>query len=118
MARRSDKVIRNIVEHNDRLAISTITLMELTAGAEKSREVSRNLADLAAFSARLEVLPFDAKAATHAGQVKVQLERKGTPIGAYDLLIAGHARAEGLVLVSNNLREFKRVEGLRVENWV
>lgn len=68
-------------------------------------------------AARLEVLPFDSAAASHSGQVRSELKKKGTPIGPYDVLIAGHARSLGLVLVTNNTREFNRVDGLRIEDW-
>ena len=67
---------------------------------------------------RLEVLEYGIKAAAHYGDIRADLERKGTPIGVNDLHIAGHARSEGLILVTNNLREFERVEALRLENWL
>ena len=67
--------------------------------------------------ARLEVLPFEERAAAHYGEIRADLERAGTPIGPYDLMIAGHARSQGLTLVTNNTREFERVGGLRTENW-
>ena len=67
---------------------------------------------------RLEVLPFAEKAAAHYGQIRAQLERDGRSAGAYDMMIGGHARSEALVLVTNNLREFERMDGLRLENWV
>ena len=69
-------------------------------------------------AARLQVLPFDDKAAAHAADIRVALERQGQTIGGYDLLIAGHARSQGLVVVTGNLREFQRVEGLRAEDWL
>ena len=69
------------------------------------------------FAARMPVLAFDEKAAAHFGEIRAVLERRGTPIGAYDLLIAGHARSEGVVIVTNNTKEFGRVDGLRIENW-
>ena len=65
----------------------------------------------------MDVLPFDDQAATHFGQVRAELTKTGKPIGPYDSMIAGHARALGLILVTNNMREFKRVPGLRVQNW-
>ena len=68
--------------------------------------------------ARLDVLPFADKAAAHYGQVRAELEKAGTPCGAHDMQIGGHARSEGLVLVTNNMREFSRMPGLRVENWI
>ena len=69
-------------------------------------------------SARLEVLAFETRDANHFGQIRSELYRTGNPIGPYDMMIAGHARARGLVLVTNNIREFERVPGLRTENWV
>jgi tRNA(fMet)-specific endonuclease VapC len=64
------------------------------------------------------VLPFSAKAAAHFGQIRAELERVGSPCGAYDMMIAAHARSEGLTLVTNNVREFERMPGLRLDNWV
>lgn len=103
--------------HSDQLSISTITLMELIYGAEKSAAPERNLAVIEGFAARLEVLDYSPLAAAHSGQLRAELARAGTPIGPYDQMIAGHARALGLILVTHNTREFDRVPGLRVENW-
>ncbi|WP_442110091.1 type II toxin-antitoxin system tRNA(fMet)-specific endonuclease VapC [Pseudomonas sp. NUPR-001] len=100
------------------LCISTITLMELIYGAEKSAAPERNLSVVEGFAARLEVLNYDSHAAAHSGQLRAELAKAGTPIGPYDQMIAGHARSLGLVLVSNNVREFLRVPGLRVEDWL
>lgn len=100
------------------LAISTVTVSELLYGAEKSERRATNLRTVEAFTARLTVLDYGAKAAAHYGDIRADLERTGTPIGPYDTMIAAHARAEGLALVTNNEREFRRVAGLRVENWV
>ena len=104
-------------QHAEQLCISSVVLAELIYGAEKSARPEQNLAIVEGLAARLEVLPFADKAAAHFGELRAELERKGTPIGPYDLMIAGHARGEGLILVSNNVREFDRVSGLRVENW-
>lgn len=104
--------------HHGQMSISTITLMELVYGAEKSAHPQRNLADVEGFAARLQVLAYDDEAAAHTGQLRAELARAGTPIGPYDQMIAGHARSQGLILVSNNRREFDRVSGLRVEDWV
>lgn len=104
--------------HADQLCVSTVTLGELIYGAEKSQQPERNLAEVEGFAARLQVLPFDSDAAIHFGQIRAELARSGRPIGPYDLMIAGHARSRGLVLVSNNVREFQRVPGLRLENWI
>ncbi|MGV7091241.1 type II toxin-antitoxin system tRNA(fMet)-specific endonuclease VapC [Siccibacter turicensis] len=100
------------------MCISTVTLMELIYGAEKSQNPERNLAVVEGFAARLDVLTFDNDAATHTGQIRAELARKGTPIGAWDTMIAGHARSRGLIVVSNNRREFERVSGLRTEDWI
>jgi tRNA(fMet)-specific endonuclease VapC len=102
----------------EQICISSITLGELHYGAEKSARRADNLTAIEHFVARLDVLPFEAKAAAHYGQVRAELERAGTPCGAHDMQIGGHARSEGLIVVTNNLREFNRMPGLRVENWV
>lgn len=104
--------------HHGQLAISTVTLMELIYGAEKSAAPERNLAIVEGFAARLDVLDYDIQGAAHTAQLRAELAKAGTPIGPYDRMIAGHARARGLTLVTNNLREFQRVPGLRVEDWV
>ncbi|MBV4505484.1 tRNA(fMet)-specific endonuclease VapC [Pseudomonas sp. BW13M1] len=104
--------------HHGQLAISTVTLMELIYGAEKSAAPERNLAIVEGFAARLDVLDYDTQGAAHTAQLRAELAKAGTPIGPYDRMIAGHARARGLTLVTNNLREFQRVPGLRVEDWV
>lgn len=104
-------------QHAGRMAISAITLAELMHGAEKSSRPPANLAVVEDFCSRLEVLPYGAKAAQHYGAIRAALEKLGQTIGVNDLHIAAHARSEGLTLVTNNLREFERVEALRVENW-
>ena len=100
------------------MCISSITFAELIHGVEKSAKPEHNLRQVEDFISRLEVLNYDRKAAVHYGDICEDLERKGAIIGTNDLHIAGHARGEALVLVTNNLREFERVEGLRLENWV
>ncbi len=102
----------------DQLCVSAVTVGELIYGAEKSQRSVENLAVVETFTARLEVLAFGARAASHFGQIRAALERIGKPIGAYDMMIGAHARSEGLMLVTNNLREFERIDGLRSENWV
>ena len=102
----------------DQLCMSAITLAEVIYGAEKSARPVENLAIIEQFAARLDVLSFGERAATHYGQLRAELERAGHPVGIHDMMIGGHARSEGLTLVSNNLREFQRMEGLRLENWV
>lgn len=115
---RPRRVRERFTRHQGQLAISSVTLMELVYGAEKSSQPERNLRDIDGLAARLDVLPYDAAAATHTGQIRAELARQGTPIGPYDQMIAGHARALGLILVSNDAAEFGRVPGLRLENWV
>lgn len=88
---------------------------ELYYGAFKSRRQNQNLAQLDGIG--LEIVPFDASDARSAGAVRAGLERAGRPIGPYDILIAGQARARGLVLVTGNVREFARVDGLDCEDW-
>jgi len=105
-------------KHHGRMCISSITFMELVYGAERSSNPERNLTSLEGFVARMDVLLLDDSAAAHAGQIRAELARLGMPIGPYDQLIAGHARSQGLVLVTNNEKEFARVPGLRTENWV
>lgn len=100
------------------MAISSITLAELLHGAEKSNAPARSLAVVEDFCSRLEVLPYGPKAAQHYGNIRSALEKRGQTIGINDLHIAAHARSEGLTLVSNNLREFERVEALQMCNWV
>lgn len=102
----------------DALCISTIVLTELLHGAAKSQRPVETRREVERFAARLEVLPFDAAAAAHAADIRATLEKRGQGIGGYDVLIAGHARSRGLVVVTGNLREFRRVEGLRCENWL
>lgn len=104
-------------EDADGLCISTIVLTELLHGAAKSARPDENRRAVENFAARLEVLPFDADAAGHAADIRAVLERAGLTIGGYDVLIAGHARSRGLIVVTGNLGEFRRVDGLRCEDW-
>jgi tRNA(fMet)-specific endonuclease VapC len=102
----------------EQLCMSSITLAELHYGAEKSARRLENLQVIAQFCARLEVLAFPEKAAAHFGQIRAEVERLGTPVGPLDMLMGAHARAEGLIVVTNNAREFRRLPGVSVENWV
>jgi tRNA(fMet)-specific endonuclease VapC len=101
----------------DEIAISSITLAELQYGVAKSARPAHHELLLAQFCAPIAILAFDHVAAETYGRVRAALERAGTPIGPLDTLIASHALALGLMLVTTNEREFERVEGLRVENW-
>jgi len=100
------------------LCISVITLAELLYGVEKSARRTPNLQAVEQFTARLEVVPFSPRAAAHFGQIRAELAELGPLCGAYDMLIGAHARSEGLMLVTNNVREFQRIPGLLVVNWV
>ena len=117
MKNKLDSVRERFKKHHGRMCISSITYMELVYGAERSSNPDRNLTSLEGFVARMDVLPLYDSAAAHAGQIRAELARLGMPIGPYDQLIAGHARSQGLVLVTNNEKEFARVPGLRTENW-
>lgn len=99
------------------LAMSAITFAELMNGAKKSQHVEANLARLNALGELLDIRPFDKQAAVSYGDVRSTLERKGKTIGGNDLLIAAHALSLGWTLVTNNVREFSRVEGLKIDNW-
>ena len=116
--RRPPEALATFNRHAGEMCISMITLAELLHGVEKSERPDVNLRRVEDFYSRLEVLPYGFKAASHYADIRADLERKGKVIGQNDLHIAGHARSEGLVLVSNNTREFERVEGLRLDNWV
>ena len=104
-------------QHAGHMCISAVTLAELLHGAEKSNAPTRSLRVVEDFCSRLEVLPYGAKAAQHYGNIRSTLEKSGQTIGVNDLHIAAHTRSEGLTLVTNNLREFERVEFLQLENW-
>lgn len=116
--RRPPSVREVFNRHHGHMAISAVTLAELMHGAEKSSDPPRNLAAVEDFCSRLAVLPYAERAASHYGSIRTVLEARGRPIGVNDLHIAAHARSEGLTLVSNNLREFERVPGLLIENWI
>lgn len=115
---KSESVIRKILSQNpEDLCISVVTYAELMHGVEKSQAVEKNRIAMSLFLSAITVLDFDGEAAEAYGQIRAELERKGTPIDPMDLLIAGHARSQGLILVINNTREFARVTGLRIEDW-
>lgn len=115
--RRPPHLRETFKRHAGQMAIAIVTLGELLYGAEKSAQPDHNLQVIEGFVARLEVLAFDKGACAQWAQVRNELARAGTPIGPYDAMIAGHARATGLVLVTHNTKEFQRVRGLRLEDW-
>jgi tRNA(fMet)-specific endonuclease VapC len=115
---RPPTVLARFLAHEiDGLGISAITASELYWGVCKSGSV-RNRTTLDKFLSPLTVLDYDLNAAQHYGELRAYLEKQGTPIGPLDQQIAAHALALGITLVTNNVREFERVPGLRVENWV
>jgi len=100
------------------VCISSITLAELEYGVEKSQYTERNRLALAGFLSSIEVLPFSDKVASEYGIIRAELERQGNIIGAYDLMIGAHALSENITLVTNNMKEFQRINKLSLENWV
>ena len=112
-----EAVRQHFEAHVGEICTSSVTAMEMLYGARKSQSVRRNLDVIDALLSRLTVLDFDLTAAEHAGAIRASLASDGKPIGPYDTMIAGHARSLGLVLVTNNVGEFRRVSGLRLENW-
>lgn len=99
------------------LGLSAVTEAELLHGAHKSGRVEHNLAAISDFVTRLVVVPFDSRVTDTYGQIRAILEQRGQPIGPLDFQIAATALAHGVVLVTNNVREFQRVPGLTVEDW-
>lgn len=117
--RRPDSALRKLRSKRiEQVGVSTITIAELEYGVAKSRQPDRNRIALVGFLVPFAVVEFDQAAAQAYGAIRAALERKGAPIGPMDLLLAAQAIAGELTLVTNNEREFRRVEGLRVENWV
>lgn len=99
------------------VGMSVVTHLELVYGAWKSRDRDANLQRIEGLERLIPVLPLDMSVSTHYGRLRAELDSQGTPIGAYDLLIAAQALTSGLTLVTNNVREFRRVPRLRIENW-
>lgn len=111
------RVIERLSAHAPRdFGLPSVVMHELYFGAFKSRRVEANLARIEAL--RFDVLDLSEQDARAAGEIRAQLRSRGTPIGPYDVLIAGQAQARGLVLVTNNTGEFARVPGLQLENWL
>jgi tRNA(fMet)-specific endonuclease VapC len=116
--RQPPRVLGHLMERQpSEVGLSVVTLSELAYGAQKSSAPERNRSALELFIAPFQVFEYSREASFICGEVRATLERKGTPIGAMDLMIAAHALALGATLVSNNLREFRRVHGLTTENW-
>lgn len=115
---RPANALKSFNQYSGQMCISSITLAELMHGVEKSAYPEHNLRQVEDFISRLQVLDYGTNAAAHYGDIRTSLQRIGKPIGVNDLHVAGHARSEDLVLVTNNLAEFERIEGLKLENWV
>ena len=105
------------MKEND-ICISSITYSELLYGAEKSSNVKKNLLALTMFLSNIEILPYDENASSEYGLIRAELEKNGKPIGPLDMLIAAHAKSLNIKLVTNNVKEFERVKGLKIENWI
>lgn len=103
---------------NANICISSITYSELLYGAEKSSNIAKNLLALTMFLSNIVILSYDENASIDYGIIRSKLEKQGKIIGPLDMLIAAHAKSLNITLVSNNLKEFERVDGLRLENWV
>jgi len=116
------KGIGNIQNHllsfpPNEIGVPTIVLFELEVGIAKSSSPRKRIAQLQEFTGLVNVLPFGTAEAKVAAQIRAKLEKKGNPIGPYDVLILACAKANNLILVTHNLKEFKRIEGLRLEDW-
>ena len=113
-----EQVFQRLQEHEpSEICISSVTYAELVHGVEKSRSVEKNRVALALLLANIEIMSFDSLAAESYGKVRADLEKAGTPIGPLDMMIAGHAKSLGYIVVTNNTKEFERVKGLKLENW-
>ncbi len=118
MRNKPEKVLQRLKKELDGgVCISSITLAELEFGMKRSSDPVRNEQALLRFLAPLSILPFGSAAASEYGEIRASLQSKGTPIGPMDMLIAGHARAENMILVTNHVREFEHVPDLEIENW-
>lgn len=117
--KRPKEILERFRQHSpEDVAISTVTLFELEYGAQKSHYSQRAQEALARFLIPLALVDVDHLAATEAAAIRAKLEKNGTPIGPYDLLIAGVAKSRNMILVTNNTKEFERIDHLHLENWV
>ena len=113
-----EQVFIRLQEHDPvDICISSVTYAELVHGVEKSKAVEKNRVALALLLANIEIMNFDPLAAECYGKIRADLEKAGTPIGPLDMMIAGHAKALGYTVVTNNTKEFERVKRLKLENW-
>lgn len=118
LGQKSQALVDRVLDCSEgEIAVPSVVSHELYFGAYKSRKVSFNLETIRLLLRDFVVLPFDEEDSRQAGAVRADLKKAGTPIGPYDVLIAGQAKARALILVSNNVREFERVPDLRLEDW-
>jgi tRNA(fMet)-specific endonuclease VapC len=118
MRGRENAVVRLGALAPEDCAVSTVTTYELFTGVEKCKEPEREMAKVMRLLSALRVISFGESAARHAARVRADLERAGKICGPYDLLLAGHALSLGVRLVTNNVGEFSRADGLQVEDWL
>lgn len=112
------QVFLKLQEHDpSEICISSVTYAELVHAVEKSQSIEKNRVALALLLANIEIMDFDSSAAESYGKIRADLEKEGKPIGPLDMMIAGHAKSLGYTVVTNNTKEFMRVNGLRLENW-
>ncbi|PCK85103.1 VapC toxin family PIN domain ribonuclease [Rhizobium sophoriradicis] len=118
IGRKSDALLKRVVDSDEgSIGLSTIVMHELYYGAYKSTKISYNLETLRLFMADFPAVGFEREDALESGEIRAALAAKGTPIGPYDVLIAAQAKTRDLVLITNNVGEFRRVDGLDVEDW-
>lgn len=111
-------VNENLRSHlNDLMHISVVTLMELYYGAYKSQKVESNIAKVRALESSIEVIPVGKEVVAIYGSCKAKLERSGTPLDDFDIIVAACAMTHNLILVTNNIKHFKRIEGLKIQDW-
>lgn len=116
--KKSNRALKKLLQHEpEEICISVVTYAELVHGVEKSKTIERNRVLLTQLLSNIEIMNFDDKAAEEYGNIRTNLEEKGFPIDPLDTMIAGHARSLGYILVTNNTKEFNRVENLVVEDW-
>ena len=116
--KKPEKVICELHKHSpNEICISSVTYAELVHGVEKSQAVEKNRLALTMLLSNIAIMDFDVGAANCYGKIRADLEKKGTPIGPLDMMIAGHAMSLGYTVVTNNTREFSRVDKLKIENW-
>lgn len=112
------QVFQKLQEHDPaEICISSITYAQLVHGVEKSQAIEKNRLALTLLLSNIEILDFNSKAADEYGRIRADLEKKGTPIGPLDMMIAGHAKSLNYTVVTNNVGEFKRVADLKIDNW-